>query len=275
AETFVVGRTLPEMRVVEDISDTATIDFDDPLIIDNRRTPLDFGAVAQAATSPTKTFIVENHGFAELTISSVQLPAGFSVAEPLNTTIAPTSSDLFSIAMDTSATGPMSGRVTIISNDHAAADLDTDGDVDGGDFLRLQRGIGIVSGASLSDGDANGNDSVGADDLQLWLEQYASSTETVFEFDVEGEVMPSLATLSSIPAFQLGNSTSDKEGTAANLEQAFAEPVSAHALAVDDTFALRFVANRADAPVVSSNQAGADSDESYVADFDAALEAAL
>lgn len=52
------------------------------------------------------------------------------------------------------------------------ADFDSDGDVDGSDFLAWQRGFSKPSNVSLTDGDANGNGSVGANDLQIWTTQY-------------------------------------------------------------------------------------------------------
>ena len=48
------------------------------------------------------------------------------------------------------------------------ADFDLDGDVDGADFLRWQRGAGTHSGASISVGDANRDGAVDALDLTLW-----------------------------------------------------------------------------------------------------------
>lgn len=59
------------------------------------------------------------------------------------------------------------------------ADFDTDGDVDGADFLAWQRGFGTTSGASLADGDTNWDGKVNADDLTIWQAQFdshASST---------------------------------------------------------------------------------------------------
>lgn len=50
------------------------------------------------------------------------------------------------------------------------ADFDDDGDVDGADFLRWQRGLG--SGSTNSTGDANGSGTVDADDLAIWRGQF-------------------------------------------------------------------------------------------------------
>ncbi len=51
------------------------------------------------------------------------------------------------------------------------ADFDSDGDVDGADFLTWQRGIGI--GSTLAEGDSNGDGVVDATDLGNWESQFA------------------------------------------------------------------------------------------------------
>lgn len=53
-----------------------------------------------------------------------------------------------------------------------SADFNEDGDVDGIDWLIWQRGVGILSGATQSEGDANGSGSVNVSDLAVWQEQY-------------------------------------------------------------------------------------------------------
>jgi|GEM_PF-4138647 len=52
------------------------------------------------------------------------------------------------------------------------ADFDDDGDVDGRDFLAWQQGNGIMTGAMLVDGDANGDKAVNGDDLNIWQGQF-------------------------------------------------------------------------------------------------------
>ena len=47
-------------------------------------------------------------------------------------------------------------------------DFDSDGDVDGGDFLAWQRGLGQASGATPADGDANADAAVDGIDLGIW-----------------------------------------------------------------------------------------------------------
>lgn len=55
-----------------------------------------------------------------------------------------------------------------------SADFDTDDDVDGSDFLVWQRGFGITAGASLAQGDANGDGAIDSLDLQLWASAFGS-----------------------------------------------------------------------------------------------------
>ena len=64
------------------------------------------------------------------------------------------------------------------------ADFDSDGEVDAIDFLILQRGLGITSGATRSQGDGNGDGKVDAADLQLWESQYGTSPLVAASFAV-------------------------------------------------------------------------------------------
>ncbi|MCA9259999.1 MAG: hypothetical protein KDA61_12395 [Planctomycetales bacterium] len=54
-----------------------------------------------------------------------------------------------------------------------SADFDSDGDVDGADFLTWQRGFGTLSAAKM-DGDADNDADVDADDLAVWQTQFGS-----------------------------------------------------------------------------------------------------
>ena len=54
-------------------------------------------------------------------------------------------------------------------------DFDSDGDIDGADFLAWQQGFGS-SGATLSEGDANGDGEVNAADFAGWSSQYGTTT---------------------------------------------------------------------------------------------------
>jgi len=59
------------------------------------------------------------------------------------------------------------------------ADFDADGDVDGGDFLTWQRGIGTLTGALQSAGDANGDGAVNQIDRLIWETQFGQVTSGV------------------------------------------------------------------------------------------------
>jgi hypothetical protein len=63
---------------------------------------------------------------------------------------------------------PTSVWLEVLAPTASAADFDADGDVDGGDFLAWQRGLGISSGAQRGQGDANGDGAVTAADLAAW-----------------------------------------------------------------------------------------------------------
>lgn len=61
------------------------------------------------------------------------------------------------------------------------ADFDADDDVDGGDFLIWQRGVGLGSQINNSNGDANGDGSVNGSDLTVWKSQFGGpATVTAF-----------------------------------------------------------------------------------------------
>ncbi len=57
-----------------------------------------------------------------------------------------------------------------------SADFDQDNDVDGADFLALQRGYGMDDSAGVGDGDADGNGTVNLFDLLAWQNQYGTSS---------------------------------------------------------------------------------------------------
>ena len=65
---------------------------------------------------------------------------------------------------------PISFEVLATEN----ADFNQDGDVDGGDFLTWQQGLGIGSDATLGQGDADRNGAVNNLDLVIWQQQFAA-----------------------------------------------------------------------------------------------------
>jgi hypothetical protein len=77
----------------------------------------DFGTVAQSGSPVQRSFGVLNSGNATLTLGSVSLPSGFSLVEPLSTSLAPGASDFFTVQMDTGNAGTWSGDISFINND--------------------------------------------------------------------------------------------------------------------------------------------------------------
>jgi hypothetical protein len=55
------------------------------------------------------------------------------------------------------------------------ADFNSDGDIDGDDFLTWQRGLGLSVGAQRVDGDANGDHAVDGADLGYWRAAYGAA----------------------------------------------------------------------------------------------------
>jgi hypothetical protein len=63
-------------------------------------------------------------------------------------------------------------RYSVVPQIPAAADFDNDGDADGADFLIWQRGRGITTGATKSQGDADADGDVDAGDLSIWKSDF-------------------------------------------------------------------------------------------------------
>jgi hypothetical protein len=66
--------------------------------------------------------------------------------------------------------GKSDGMIRAVVGPEPDADFDSDGDVDGADFLVWQRNVG--AGSSLQQGDADGDQAVTAADLEYWREQF-------------------------------------------------------------------------------------------------------
>jgi hypothetical protein len=62
-----------------------------------------------------------------------------------------------------------------------SADFDGDGDADGEDFLRWQRGLGKAIGVSHAEGDADRDGDVDQDDLKLWKGAAGASAKSIPE----------------------------------------------------------------------------------------------
>ncbi|MBA3483332.1 MAG: endonuclease [Pirellulales bacterium] len=173
----------------------------------------DFGTVTLGAPAPTFGFDIFNLpttvGFTaglDLDLSSATgdastLAANITPFAGVNTLPAGVGSQ-FTATFDTSAVGSFSASYTLAFSDEdlpgatslapmsltltgviepatvaEGADFDSDGDVDGGDFLAWQQGLG-TAGAMLSDGDANDDQIVDGEDLTVWTSQFGQTPGT-------------------------------------------------------------------------------------------------
>lgn len=78
------------------------------------------------------------------------------------------------------ATGSTGNDVmlTLVAGAASNADFNSDGIVDGSDFLAWQRGFGATTGGTKASGDANGDGAINGDDLTIWKNQYGTSPAT-------------------------------------------------------------------------------------------------
>jgi hypothetical protein len=78
----------------------------------------DFGSVMQGGTPISQTFVVHNDGDFPLTLGIPTVPLGYTVSEPLNLSLAPRTSDSFTVKLiDTSMPGTKSGMIQFETND--------------------------------------------------------------------------------------------------------------------------------------------------------------
>jgi GH25 family lysozyme M1 (1,4-beta-N-acetylmuramidase) len=86
-------------------------------ITDGQAAAVDFGSVAQNGTNPTKTFTVTNSGGVKLTLGAVSVPSGYTLTEPLATSLLAGQSDTFTVALNSSTAGTKTGSITFSTND--------------------------------------------------------------------------------------------------------------------------------------------------------------
>lgn len=103
-------------------SPEVAVRFGNENVADNDTTPsanegTDFGSVGQGAGTVTRTFTVRNDGTATLTLDNVTVPTGFTITEGLTATLAPGSSDTFSVRLDTAIVGTKTGQIGFSTND--------------------------------------------------------------------------------------------------------------------------------------------------------------
>ena len=77
-----------------------------------------FGETLKGSAALPHTFTVTNSGnIYDLTLTISSIPAGYTVTEPLDSTLSPGESDTFTVQLSTDAIGTFSGEIVLTSND--------------------------------------------------------------------------------------------------------------------------------------------------------------
>lgn len=193
------------INVTLDVLDPSEASFSG--LADNNTLLIDLGTVAMGSTLPTVDFDIFNlestSGYtADLELDSIFGSGDTSALTTDLTTftglsaLAAGSSNMFTATLETSSTGIFSATYTLeFSDENIAgasmgddliltligevtpggnADFDSSGEIDGLDYLTLQRGFG--GGTTFEEGDADGNGVVDGADLIIWENQYGSSS---------------------------------------------------------------------------------------------------
>ncbi|MEZ6060089.1 MAG: right-handed parallel beta-helix repeat-containing protein [Planctomycetaceae bacterium] len=108
----VAGRSAPELRVRQN----------GELILDGRTSAIPFPDVAAGAVEPTLDFVLENHGGSNLTLSGLELPAGFSLVGEFPAVVAADAAATFTVQLDSAEIGYKLGDIRFTTNDSSEAD---------------------------------------------------------------------------------------------------------------------------------------------------------
>ena len=77
----------------------------------------DFGGVGLGRPGVHRVVTVRNDGGAELTLGPIELPAGYTLLEDLDSAVPPGGHDTFSVRLNTAVTGTFSGSIRFSTND--------------------------------------------------------------------------------------------------------------------------------------------------------------
>jgi hypothetical protein len=113
-------RTTPTMATFVDMPDlsvsTGTYSSGDSSLADNDRGTFSFARTAEGSPL-TSNFRLFNHGSATLLVSELRIDRGFTLGLAVPVSIAPGGSVPLPVTLDTTLTGDVTGRLTIVSND--------------------------------------------------------------------------------------------------------------------------------------------------------------
>jgi hypothetical protein len=94
-----------------------TVLLDAATIPDGLSEPIEFGAVTLGKPGPTRTFVIQNDGNADLVLGTLISPEGFTILDPLAESIAPGGSDTLILQLNSDAIGTKLGEVKFATND--------------------------------------------------------------------------------------------------------------------------------------------------------------
>ena len=97
---------------------------DTSIVLDGRHTPIDFGSTFQGGANRVQSFTVINHGYAPLSLGTIDVPTGFAVTEGLPASLAPGASDSFTVELDATTAGYYAGRIRVANDDAGESDYD-------------------------------------------------------------------------------------------------------------------------------------------------------
>jgi hypothetical protein len=86
-------------------------------IANGQSTPVNFGSVQQGQAGPTVTFSINNVGGQNLTLGTVSIPAGYTVAQNPPASLAPGGQGTFAMQLNSDSVGSKAGQISVANND--------------------------------------------------------------------------------------------------------------------------------------------------------------
>jgi hypothetical protein len=181
--------TIPEIAVTGNGQEIADGDAT-PGTSDNT----DFGSAPHGGATVSHTFTVRNDGTGTLTLGAVSVPDGFTVTDPLETSLAGGASDTLTVRLDTTTAGTKTGDVSFTTNDsdettfnfsitgvvttaipELPGDYNLDDAVDAADFVMWQKTFGLTV-PQYEGADGDGDTTIGNGDHVVWTENFGESS---------------------------------------------------------------------------------------------------
>lgn len=152
----------------------------------------DFGSMLQGGAAVERTFTVRNDGTGPLTLGEVSVPAGFTVVDPLVTSLEAGGTDALIIRLDTTTAGIKMGDVsfttddsdeptfnfsitgTVIAVPELPGDYNLNAIVDAADYVIWRKLFGATVGV-YQEPDGNGDTIIDGGDYNVWSENFGET----------------------------------------------------------------------------------------------------